>query len=739
MARISALLLIAFVAAPAASGGEGLLARLVAADADTRAAARAEWDALDDDGRFRVAYAGLRSEVPARAAFAARHLDPWRIGLEDLRLRGRLVAAQAAEFFLPGRDADGWLIPGLGSPDLPALWTGFSKLRIEDPDAYFGDGKSRSRSQDFRQTHREMLPEQIPLLVDLLGKAADPTVCRELRWMLSWASEFTDRYREEVAGAMLRALARIRREEPPALEGKAAFRALATAAWREEADPEVPNRAWILRWARELDMTAEDVPFLLRVARQREHRSAAGWAIDALAGIDDPRAKTFVLEAAGSEDWFLAERGAIALARQGKPERFLAMLRRAPEEHFLAALAVAPAAAAEVWSPEWDDDGWSLEPSDRIELRATKGLDVRPEAYGPILRRLLEAESLPVPALGWIEDHPELFTAGTLAGLVRKITHRPPPADIEDVGTLEGWLEPMAHLEVRAPDALSDLLDWFAGSPDGTLRDEALLLLARTGDRRRIDETLAGLDRLLESDRAFSPGEAGAALGGLDDPRIVEALAERAKVEDRARAYPAVLGLLVRHGMPDRVAGFDADALDADAWEAVRAAALAGDVAAALLALDDAGAFRAEEIAWFGESRDPRLIARLRREREEHTGRYWPATAGLALAGDAAAKAELSGFLDDVRTAMLDPMEEVLVVAMAADPANVEREISFLESNCCRGFFAIAYLGQRFPTLDWAYEMNLFPETAARVRAWYERHRGHFRWSRIARGLVPAN
>ncbi|MHC4471441.1 MAG: hypothetical protein ACYS99_10800, partial [Planctomycetota bacterium] len=58
-------------------------------------------------------------------------------------------------------------------------------------------------------------------------------------------------------------------------------------------------------------------------------------------------------------------------------------------------------------------------------------------------------------------------------------------------------------------------------------------------------------------------------------------------------------------------------------------------------------------------------------------------------------------------------------------------------SNCCLGFHATVALGKRFPTLDVEYGMHNFPQTKRRIRAWYERHRGRFRWSRILRGWVP--
>ncbi|MHC4470989.1 MAG: hypothetical protein ACYS99_08490, partial [Planctomycetota bacterium] len=80
------LFLIALLTAPGC-GEDPLLVRLLSCDEAIRDRADAEWQALDEEQRFRVALARLRSDDDEVAWFCADRLDPLRLNLEELRLR----------------------------------------------------------------------------------------------------------------------------------------------------------------------------------------------------------------------------------------------------------------------------------------------------------------------------------------------------------------------------------------------------------------------------------------------------------------------------------------------------------------------------------------------------------------------------------------------------------------------------------------------------------------------------
>jgi hypothetical protein len=746
------------------TGRKSLPERLVSKDADIRDAARNEWEELDEEQQFQIARDDLGSESAEVAWFCADHLDPLRLNLPELRLRGAILARHPEEYLLPDGRGEGDVLAGLGAPELADLWRGFAKLSIPDTKLYFGDDGSFSRSDTFQQTHRFMTPDHIPVLAELL-EAEDPVVFAELLWTLLLASEFTDRHREEVAGAALYAIARLeagdRGAPPPAMATFAvdspetglpeAFVTLAEHLWRSPARQQplagpievwLPNPAWLIRWARDLTPTARDVPFLARTARQGEWMQARVWAIRALAGIEDPEAERLVGEIADGQGR-PAVHAAAALARMGEPARFLDLLSQdwPSGDCRMLALEVAPDELLGLWTgtrPEWD---WSVAPSDLSEFEADTGVRISPEVFRPFLQAELKADTPPARRLGLLEAHPDLFDRKMLEKLVAGLIAGSPPGEEEGL-ELEACLGALAHLEVRAPDLLSRLLAWLAGSTRPETRLSALRLLARVGDAQLLEATLECMEELLTPD-LFGPEatEIAADLGHLRDDRIRAFLQARARFRDRTEAFPALVSLSVHGDLDLRfvpfLAGIEPEEVPDPAWTEFRDAALARDGVGAALALYAEDLLDGSALPHLGRTRDLRAVELLGRLREERSPDYWPATAGLALAGNSTAKRELLDWVGDARTAMLDEWDDLLVVAMEIDPGVVDLEIDRLESNCCLGFHAIEALRQRFPTLDVRYQMHDFPQTRRRIEKWHHRHRGRFEWSRIVGGWVP--
>ena len=131
--------------------GPSLLERLVSKHEETRWDAEDAWEDLDDEPRFRLLLAGLRSANADVAWFAADRLDPWRLDLEELRLRARLMAGRPEIYFLSERESKGDILVGLGAPEIPVLLRAFAGLRIEDPEWFRGKSGDYASWDQFQQ------------------------------------------------------------------------------------------------------------------------------------------------------------------------------------------------------------------------------------------------------------------------------------------------------------------------------------------------------------------------------------------------------------------------------------------------------------------------------------------------------------------------------------------------------------------------------------------------------------
>lgn len=144
------------------------------------------------------------------------------------------------------------------------------------------------------------------------------------------------------------------------------------------------------------------------------------------------------------------------------------------------------------------------------------------------------------------------------------------------------------------------------------------------------------------------------------------------------------------------------------------------------------------EVARLGLLGGPALPVLRRLRDERHRGLRWAATAGLAIAGDGAAREEFLALLADDRTFLYDPWwGDPVGLALNGDPAALAHWRSRVGSNCCLWGCAAAVLRAWYPTLPCEVRVGDFDGTAARAAAWWERWGHRLRWSRLADGWVP--
>jgi len=129
------------------------------------------------------------------------------------------------------------------------------------------------------------------------------------------------------------------------------------------------------------------------------------------------------------------------------------------------------------------------------------------------------------------------------------------------------------------------------------------------------------------------------------------------------------------------------------------------------------------------------VLERYRRER--HHGLLWPATAGLAIAGDAGARSEFLAFLRGDRTFVYDAVFDPVGFTLNGDPEALAHWRSRVGSNCCLWFFAWEALRRWYPTMPAENRAGDPDGAAERARQWWERWKDRLAWSRIAGGWVP--
>jgi hypothetical protein len=217
----------------------------------------------------------------------------------------------------------------------------------------------------------------------------------------------------------------------------------------------------------------------------------------------------------------------------------------------------------------------------------------------------------------------------------------------------------------------------------------------------------------------------------LDDDRSPEDLLPLLEV-----AAPDALDALLARWAEDPDG--DARALVAE-WRRRRATAPdpAGE-AEALLAALGRGEEPGPSVARLGRlgARGRPVLERLRRDRE--SGLRWAATAGLAISGDVAARAEFLAMLRADRISIFDTELDEVGLTLDGDPEVLDHWLSRTDANCCLRFRADQALRSLHPTMPEADTVADTDDGVRRVREWFARWRGRLRWSRLAGGWVPA-
>jgi hypothetical protein len=348
-----------------------------------------------------------------------------------------------------------------------------------------------------------------------------------------------------------------------------------------------------------------------------------------------------------------------------------------------------------------------LLPSVRYEIGAEHEVRIREEDLAWIGANLRKVDADPVRVAEYFgQVYAQGLTAavaGNLAGRLIHVDEEPESAALV-----------LAPLEVADRDALVRMLDYGAAKKRGW----ALLHLARLGEARHVPGMLAA-----SSEWDYE----GWVLGRVRDPRVEPHLRKRAE-EGEA---PAVQALALQYGLPEPLRVLLEDPSDEE-----RQLVLKRDpVGAVVLAAKAAGGWR---LARLGLARDERATAYLRELREQrHEGRYWAATAGLALAGDAQAAAEFGGLMRDGRIWLLDSLADHHVLTLGGRPEWVEFWLSRVNTNCCPSYLAIeCALSGIYPTFPLDHDGIVDYASKERfARAWLEAHR--FGPSRLLDGLVP--
>ena len=712
------------------SGEHGLIRRLAQNDARAVEA----WRALSSEERVARLRVGLRSNDKQIAYLSARVLDPRCLDLEELRHQATLLASRPEWF---ARDlktrSPAWFddhtpMP-FGSPDLPKIWAAACSV-ADLPGA----------TERLVYYHRALVPEQIPILVEHFDRAG-PAVFLALAQQLRLVAGFSDVHRGAAARGFLYALDRLRCERAgkprPRMKdtsadslSKASFLRLAKASLGNLFDrdgfqvgrgPSLhPPRAWLVRWAREINLSADDIPFLGEVADLADEEideEFVAWAIRELGRLD-ARKELREIAADGDTRAVLA---AAELARKGDSAPYRRFLR---DKDWSVVLTMAwhalPVEARRrrlgeiLIVPGYSD----LEPWGRYEMAALYGARVRDEDIDWIGKNLLTVDAQPERVAAYFAQvHTGALTAELAGELARRL--KAPEAN--------GWIsgpanhvEPdrwrvLGSLEAANRTAVVQLLDHWASRKAGGLTALALL-----GEARHVDAMLAAASDL-DTD--------GALLGRVRDPRIEKHLRNRVEAgEDEA-----VVALAIQYGLPEPLRRWLDDPDDVE-----RKLVLNRDPVGAVLhaARKDPGAARGWKLASLGHTTDKRAITFLRELRSRRNlKQYWAATGGLAIAGDKQAAQEFGTLMREGRIWVLDRLDGGQVLTMGRRKEWVEFWISRLNTNCCLSYIATSVLGEIYPTfriehaaIDYGRKDRFFQE-------WIAAH--DFRYSRILNGLVP--
>jgi hypothetical protein len=651
-------------------------------DPARRAAALADIEAMPLQRRVEVLRAGLRlRDVAAARSCAARlewkQIDRWECArCVDLLVDGVLRPGDEASF----EEFRSYL----GSTELPRF------LRSLPPLPWSADP-----AKSIAELHRIARVEHVPLYIEL-AKHPDAGIAEEALIDLDLIDRWNDDFREEVEAAFLLD----RGGSPaglPAPDGPGLPPVLAAGLRRDYLAPgegeeplaEMPQ--WDRRWLWECAPGPRDAGLLMELAGHgtTDWTTVSGVAYVLLGRLSDPETDSFLRrKAADGEDlacWALARRGdremlervvadareddgfALALLMEVDPPR----ARRLIEETLLG-----------------PDDGAAHRMLEQLSKFAVPGAFYEPlgfawrrTSFAGFGKAAMDAR---IPALRLASIGATVPGCRTRA-LARAAALALRPGDL--VEDQERWIyvsefPPVAaFLETAAPGELTDALRRIrsAGGGDAPLATQWLVRMADTETCARVAATpleeWPSSMNIADLARSRAPE-----VRKLLEDRVREALEGR-EIDDWHSE--AVSALAVLHGLPETTAEAFFSTSEHHCPRAAAEAVLAGHPADALAAILVAAPDEKHgDVAAVDDPRVRGYLARLRARRD--LGCYWYATGQLAVMGDAGARAEFWGAMQDGRYRIMneaDLFERTLGLDLAATmPFWIEE----LRSQCCR-------------------------------------------------------
>ncbi len=717
--------------------------------------ALATWDGLDLGEKVARLRAGL-SDDPAVAKVAAAAIGAEYLSLAEIHYQMSLLGGNVEAAV--GRATYAWGLTGVapaGIPDVVPLWE--AVLQRADPPS----------SEVLDDLHRVTVPAHLPGLVPLLERAKG-NVLWSLDWVVDLVADFdrSDTYVDAARQGVLLGFRRLkawRVADAPARpvsvssrdwsgEGlPTGFLELARAAFGLDPRPDAggapdgatawrPPVPWLLRQARALEPAAKDVPFLTDLLWSEDAWLPVRlWAMRGLARVAPETAAAELVKVVEANGDALPLAASV-LAGLGRTEAWdaLATADEPSEAVRILDWAVDPIAARERWLARFraeepiflldGDRPLALDRRARSRYEAEWGVRIPDEHVAWIADRLRGAEVHPLAAAVFeARALPERVTPERAAEIADRLASMAAFGDASWFST-RGVERVLPALEVANPDALRGLLAAWAKRLSG----------GDLGEVRRLQATLCDASDVPALLAAASGWDAQLwALGFVHDERVVAFLDARLDDANPETAFGAFQALCVARGVAPPVVesvSSPAGGTDGAAWGDAVASLRRGDATGALLALRP-------DSPLVGRIRDPRVVSYLQRLRDagDRTG-YWPATAGLALEGDPDARAELLGVVREGRMAFFDSLlqsPEGAVPTLDGDPEFLAAWAERVESSCCLGWAAEEVaLRARFPTIPIAAGID-GDSTTAEAKAWLDRSRGHFAYSRILHGWLP--
>lgn len=728
-------------AAPAkeAQDEAALLVAVVDEDHEEHLAAYEWWSALEPRDEAATLRRALASQDVEVARIGAAGLGfPYAAAEELLRVVELLRERPEWCFSPPGALGAGNVAgsgpPPFGSPDVVPYW----RAVLRDPEV--------AASVDLDTIHRVARPEHVAELLPLLARG-DITPFGRLAWLVGLLADCDreDQQRVPIARALLYVRLRLHAEgkgakAPPMLpvpvvaspaEGglPEAYKTLVAewladgldAAGQPNAAPpvEIPlPYFWLVRWTLDLQPTAADHALLLRMLATSTPRMAkstlAGpallWALRHLAtsSAGERQLREWATAWTDVED----DRGAFATAVMAQRGTILPGVGRLPRNlRWLADPARAAADEAAALLTKGDDPFAAVAPlavGKRSSEARIDGGGPSDEDIAAIGKELWERKAPPLLLLAFHAiAAPATLTPEQARRLVALLLAAPPPAD--GVAYDDAFASVMAELAHHDAEGIEQVVRRWSQGEDGAAwhpwwarlgRSASLATLAQTWPDWEIDE------RHL--------------LGRLQDPGteafLLQQLERAGEPQSAQELQLGALGALFIHaGFHPATAAMPLtpnpdQALVRAKLQASASALRSGDPVGALLVC----ATLALEPWRVGHVADPRVVAYLRTlQSEADEGRWWQGTAGLAVAGDPAARQTMRRLIEDGRTWIL---EQFQAGEFAADNSAIEPLVAQLDSNCCLGWAAHIVLESILPTLP--FDSGWGGLGTAATRAW---------------------